>query len=207
LSFGFKRVYNAWIFRKEGDMKEIRWHGRGGQGAKTVSQILAQINLREGKHVQSFPEYGPERSGAPIRAYNRISDEEILIHSGVYHPDISVVVDESLLESENPTEGLKTDGTLVVNTKRSPDEIRRLTGFSGEIVCLDADKIAQEAGTGFPNVPMLGAVVAVLGSDPKLAEEELRETLSHRLPPEVVEKNLQAFRAGHAAAKGARQNA
>ena len=188
-------------------MKEIRWHGRGGQGAKTVSQILAQINLREGKHVQSFPEYGPERSGAPIRAYNRISDEEILIHSGVYHPDISVVVDESLLESENPTEGLKTDGTLVVNTKRSPDEIRRLTGFSREIVCLDADKIAQEAGTGFPNVPMLGAVAAVLGTDPKLSEEELRDTLSKRLSEELVEKNLVAFRAGYEAAKGARQNA
>ncbi|MBC7098178.1 2-oxoacid:acceptor oxidoreductase family protein [Candidatus Bipolaricaulota bacterium] len=184
-------------------MKEIRWHGRGGQGAKTVSQILAQINLREGKHVQSFPEYGPERSGAPVRAYNRISDEEILIHSGVYHPDISVVIDETLLDSENPTEGLSPKGTLLVNTKRPPEEIRKLTGHPGEIICLDADKIAREAGTGFPNVPMLGATVAVLGTDPKLAEEELKETLSHRLPPEVVDKNLQAFRAGYEAAKGA----
>ena len=188
-------------------MKEIRWHGRGGQGAKTVSQILAQINLREGKHVQSFPEYGPERSGAPVRAYNRISDEEILIHSGVYHPNIAVVIDESLLDTENPTEGLKPDGTLLVNTKRSPEEIRARTGFSGEIICVDANKIAQEAGTGFPNVPMLGAVVAVLGTDPKLAEEELRATLSKRLSEELVEKNLAAFRAGYEAAKGARQNA
>ena len=188
-------------------MKEIRWHGRGGQGAKTVSQILAQINLREGKHVQSFPEYGPERSGAPVRAYNRISEEEILIHSGVYHPDISVVIDETLLDSENPTEGLKPEGTLLVNTKRSPDEIRKLTGFAGEIICLDAGKIAEEAGTGFPNVPMLGAVAAVLGTDPKLAEEELKATLSKRLPPEVVDKNLVAFRKGYEAAKGARTNA
>ena len=188
-------------------MKEIRWHGRGGQGAKTVSQILAQINLREGKHVQSFPEYGPERSGAPVRAYNRISDEEILIHSGVYHPHISVVIDETLLESENPTEGLNPEGTLLVNTKRSPEEIKKLTGYSGEIICLDADKIAKDAGTGFPNVPMLGAVVAVLGTDPQLAEEELKGTLAKRLPPEIVEKNLQAFRAGYEAAKGARQNA
>jgi len=188
-------------------MKEIRWHGRGGQGAKTVSQILAQINLREGKYVQSFPEYGPERSGAPIRAYNRISDEEIVIHSGVYSPDISVVVDETLLDSENPTEGLKPDGTLIVNTSRSPDEIREATGYQGHIVCLDASKIAREAGTGFPNVPMLGAVVAVLGSDPKLAEEELRNTLGHRLPPEVVEKNIKAFRDGYEAAKGAMQHA
>ncbi|MBC7222592.1 2-oxoacid:acceptor oxidoreductase family protein, partial [Candidatus Bipolaricaulota bacterium] len=81
-------------------MKEIRWHGRGGQGAKTVSQILAQINLREGKFVQAFPEFGPERSGAPMRAYNRISDTEILVHSGVYEPDVVVVLDESLLDSE-----------------------------------------------------------------------------------------------------------
>lgn len=188
-------------------MKEIRWHGRGGQGAKTVSQILAQINLREGKHVQSFPEYGPERSGAPVRAYNRISEEEILIHSGVYHPDISVVIDETLLDSENPTEGLNKQGTLLVNTKRSPEEIGKRTGFSGEIICLDADKIAQEAGTGFPNVPMLGAVAAVLGTDSRLSEEELRDTLSKRLSEELVEKNLAAFRAGYEAAKGAHEHA
>ncbi len=183
-------------------MIEIRWHGRGGQGAKTVSQILAQINLREGKHVQAFPEYGPERSGAPVRAYNRISEQEILVHSGVYHPDIVVVVDETLLETENTTEGLKPDGVLIVNTPRSPEEIRSVTGFQGKIVTLDATAIAREAGTGYPNVPMLGAVVAVLGSDPKIAEEELRATLSKRLPPEVVEKNIAAFKAGYEAAKG-----
>jgi pyruvate ferredoxin oxidoreductase gamma subunit len=183
-------------------MKEIRWHGRGGQGAKTVSQILAQITFREGKHVQAFPEYGPERSGAPVRAYNRISDEEILVHSGVYHPDIVVVIDETLLESENPTKGLKPDGILIVNSSLSEAEIREKMGFQGKIVVLDATKIAREAGTGFPNVPMLGAVVAVLGTDPKIAEGELKETLSHRLSPEVVEKNLKAFRAGYEAAKG-----
>ncbi len=97
-------------------MNEIRWHGRGGQGAKTASQILAQINLREGKFVQSFPEFGPERSGAPMRAYNRISDEEIRVHSAVYSPDIAVVVDETLLEAERPWEGLPDGGTLVVNS-------------------------------------------------------------------------------------------
>ncbi len=182
-------------------MIEIRWHGRGGQGAKTVSQILAQILMREGKHVQAFPEYGPERSGAPVKAYDRISDEEIRIHSGVYNPDIVAVIDETLLESENPTDGLKPDGVLIVNTPRSADEIRRKTGFQGKIIAFNATKVAQEAGTGFPNVPMLGAVVAVLGVDPQVAEEELKETLSHRLPPEVVEKNLKAFRAGYEAAK------
>ncbi|MBC7093354.1 2-oxoacid:acceptor oxidoreductase family protein [Candidatus Bipolaricaulota bacterium] len=185
-------------------MKEIRWHGRGGQGAKTVSQILAQINLREGKHVQAFPEYGPERSGAPVRAYNRIADEEIVIHSGVYSPDIAVVVDETLLESEKPADGLKPDGVLIVNTTCSKDEIRKRTGFRGTIVVLDADRIAREAGTGFANVPMLGAVAAVLGTEWKLAEEELRETMGEKLSHEVLEKNVAALRAGYEAAKGVR---
>ncbi|MCS7240712.1 MAG: 2-oxoacid:acceptor oxidoreductase family protein [Candidatus Bipolaricaulota bacterium] len=183
-------------------MKEIRWHGRGGQGAKTVSQILAQINLREGKHVQAFPEYGPERSGAPVRAYNRISDAEIRVHSGVYEPDIVVVIDETLLDSENPTEGLKPNGVLLVNSACSPEEIRARTGFSGRIITVDGDRIAKETGTGFANVPMLGAVVAVLGTDYAVAEAELREALGGRLGAEVLNKNLQAFRAGYEAAKG-----
>jgi pyruvate ferredoxin oxidoreductase gamma subunit len=183
-------------------MKEIRWHGRGGQGAKTVSQILAQINLREGKHVQAFPEYGPERSGAPIRAYNRISDHEIFVHSGVYEPDIVVVIDESLLDSENPTEGLKPDGVLLVNTTCSAEEVRAHTGFPGKIITVDADRIAKETGTGFPNIPMLGAVVAILGTDYALAEAELRESLGERLSKDLLEKNLKAFRAGYEAVKG-----
>ncbi len=182
-------------------MKEIRWHGRGGQGAKTVSQILAQINLREGKYVQAFPEFGPERSGAPMRAYNRISEEEILVHSGVYEPNVVVVIDETLLDSERPTEGLKPDGVLVVNTTCSVEEIRARTKFAGVIIPVDADRIAQETGTGFPNIPLLGAVVAALGTDYNLAEAELREALGGRLGKDMLEKNLQAFRAGYEAAK------
>jgi len=185
-------------------MKEIRWHGRGGQGAKTVSQLLAQINLREGKHVQAFPEYGPERSGAPVRAYNRISDEEIFVHSGVYEPDIVVVIDETLLDSENPVDGLKPDGVLLVNTSCSPEEIRARTKFSGKIVTVDADRIARETGTGFANIPMLGAVVALLGTNYRIAEEELRESLGGRFSPEALQKNLAAFRAGYEAVKGVR---
>jgi len=183
-------------------MKEIRWHGRGGQGAKTVSQILAQINLREGKHVQSFPEYGPERSGAPVRAFNRIAEDEIRIHSGVYEPGVVVVVDESLLDSENTTEGLAPDGILVVNTKCSADEIRARTGFGGTILVLDAIKIADEAGTGFPNIPMLGAAAAVLGSAMETAEEEVRQTMGAKLSTDILEKNLVALRGGYEAAKG-----
>lgn len=185
-------------------MKEIRWHGRGGQGAKTASQILAQINLREGKFVQAFPEFGPERSGAPMRAYNRISEAEIRVHFGVYEPDIVVVLDETLLDSEKPTDGLKPEGVLLVNTTCSAEELRARLNFPGKIVVVDADGIAKETGMGFPNVPMLGAVVAVLGTDYDLAEEELRTSLSGRLPPNVVEQNLQAFRLGYEAVKEVR---
>jgi pyruvate ferredoxin oxidoreductase gamma subunit len=182
-------------------MKEIRWHGRGGQGAKTVSQVLAQINLRKGKYVQAFPEFGPERSGAPIRAYNRISDEEILVHSAVYSPDLAVIVDESLLTSEKPTDGLHPDGTLVVNTSCSTEEIRTRTGFKGKIVVLDADRIGREAGTGFANIPMLGAVAAVLGTAWSIVEEEVRRTMGERISKEMLDKNITALRAAYDAAK------
>ncbi len=182
-------------------MKEIRWHGRGGQGAKTVSQVLAQINLREGKFVQAFPEFGPERSGAPIRAYNRISDEEIRVHSAVYTPHLAVVVDESLLLTEKPTDGLHPDGTLVVNTSCSTEEIRRRTGFRGKIVVLDADRIGREAGTGFANIPMLGAVAAVLGTEWSIVEEEVRRAMGERMSREMLDKNVAALRAAYDAAK------
>lgn len=185
-------------------MKEIRWHGRGGQGAKTVSQVLAQINLREGKYVQAFPEFGPERSGAPVRAYNRIAEKEILVHSAVYSPDVAVVVDETLLTSEKPTDGLKPDGTLVVNTSCSADEIRRRIGFRGTIVVLDADRIAREAGTGFANIPMLGAVASVLGTAWNFVEEEVCRTMGERISKEMLDKNVTALRAGYDAAKGVR---
>jgi pyruvate ferredoxin oxidoreductase gamma subunit len=185
-------------------MKEIRWHGRGGQGAKTVSQILAQINLREGKYVQAFPEFGPERSGAPVRAYNRIADEEILVHSAVYSPDIAVVVDETLLESERPGDGLNPKGALIVNTACSAEEIGVRIGFRGKIVVLDADRIANEAGTGFANVPMLGATAAVLGTSWNIVEEEVRRTMGERMSKEMLDKNVQALRAGYDAAKGGR---
>lgn len=183
-------------------MLEIRWHGRGGQGAKTVSQVLAQINLREGKFVQAFPEFGPERSGAPIRAYNRISDEEILVHSAVYTPDVVVVVDESLLRSENPTEGLRPDGILIVNTPCSPEEIRKQTGFRGRIIAVDADRIAREAGTGFANIPMLGAVAAALGTEWRIVEEEVRRAMGDRMSKDMLDKNVAGLRAAYEAAKG-----
>ncbi len=178
-------------------MKEIRWHGRGGQGAKTASQLLADINLQEGKFVQSFPEYGPERSGAPIRAYNRVSDEQIRVHSGVDEPEVVAVVDPTLLEAANPTDGLSEDGVLLVNTPKSAEEVKSETGFAGEVITLDASKLAEEAGSGYANIPTLGALAKVLGTDYEVAEAEVKKALSKKLPEEVVEMNLQALKVGY----------
>ena len=105
------------------NLTEIRWHGRGGQGAKTASLLLADVAFNTGKFVQGFPEYGPERMGAPITAYNRISDTQIRVHSNIYNPDFVVVVDETLLESVDVTKGLKEDGAIVINTAKSKEEI------------------------------------------------------------------------------------
>ena len=104
------------------DTIEIRWHGRGGQGAKTAALLLADVAFKTGKYVQGFPEYGPERMGAPITAYNRISSDPIRVHSNIYTPQYVVVVDESLLESVDVTAGLKEDGAIVINTPKTPDE-------------------------------------------------------------------------------------
>lgn len=180
-------------------MKEIRWHGRGGQGAKTASQLLADINLQEGKFVQSFPEYGPERSGAPIKAYNRVSDEKIRVHSGVYEPEVVAVVDPTLLSAANPTEGLSSDGILLVNTGKSAEEIKSETGFNGKVLAFNATEVAENAGSGYANVPVLGALVKVLGTDYELARAEVESALLKKLPEEVVEMNLAAFKAGYEA--------
>ena len=105
---------------------EIRWHGRGGQGAKTAALLLADVAFKTGKYVQGFPEYGPERMGAPITAYNRISDQPITVHSNIYEPDYVVVVDESLLETIDVTKGLKENGAVIINSERSKEELRSL---------------------------------------------------------------------------------
>ena len=145
------------------NLTEIRWHGRGGQGAKTASLLLADVAFNTGKYVQGFPEYGPERMGAPITAYNRISEDQIRVHSNIYYPDYVVVVDESLLDSVDVTKGLKEDGAIVINTSKNKNEIRKkLKGFKGNIYTIDARKVSMEAlGKYFPNTPMLAAIVKV----------------------------------------------
>ena len=132
---------------------EIRWHGRGGQGAKTAALLLADVAFKTGQNVQGFPEYGPERMGAPITAYNRISSDKIRVHSNIYHPDYVVVVDETLLDSVDVTAGLKVNGAIIINTAKSREEIEKhLKGYTGRVYTIDARKISMETlGKNFPN--------------------------------------------------------
>ena len=183
---------------KYGNAVEIRWHGRGGQGAKTACLILADVCLNSGKQVKGFPEYGPERMGAPITAYNRISDEPNLVHSNIYYPDYVVVVDETLLESVDVTSGLSEDGAIIVNTVKAPSEIRQsLGGYRGRVCTVDAASISLATiGRNIPNTPMLAAIVKVSGiveKDKFLSD--MQESFQHkfRTKPEVVDGNMKAL--------------
>lgn len=140
---------------------EFRWHGRGGQGVVTSNQMLGKAALAEGNYIQAFPEFGPERTGAPVRAFLRISKDPIQIYAQVYRPDVVVCIDPTLLDVVNPAEGLKPEGTLVVNTTRSPQEIRDKFGFKGgKVVTVDASTIAMEVmGRPFYNMPTMAAAV------------------------------------------------
>ncbi|MFX1261285.1 MAG: 2-oxoacid:acceptor oxidoreductase family protein [Promethearchaeota archaeon] len=144
---------------------EFRWHGRGGQGVVTSNQMLGKAALAEGNYIQAFPEFGPERTGAPVRAFLRISKKPIQVYAQVYAPDIVVCIDPTLLDVVNPSEGLKEDGTLVLNTTLSPDEVREKYGFKGgKVVTVDATSIAMEIlGRPFYNMPTMAAAVKASG--------------------------------------------
>ena len=180
------------------NMIEIRWHGRGGQGAKTASLLLADAAFNTGKYIQGFPEYGPERMGAPITAYNRISDKPITIHSNIYEPDYVVVVDDTLLEVVDVTAGLKEEGAIVINTTKSADYLKSvLKGYKGNVYTIDARKISEEAlGRYFPNTPMLAAIVKVSGimSDEDFIKD-MEGSFKHKFAkkPEVIEGNMKAI--------------
>ena len=181
------------------NMIEIRWHGRGGQGAKTASLLLADAAFNTGKYIQGFPEYGPERMGAPITAYNRISDTPIRIHSNIYEPDYVVVVDDTLLESVNVTAGLKKEGAIVINTTKDGEQLKKLLkGYEGKVYTIDARKVSMETlGKYFPNTPMLAAIVKVS----KIMKEEdfvkdMEGSFKHKFAkkPEVIEGNMNALK-------------
>ncbi len=180
------------------DLIEIRWHGRGGQGAKTASLLLADAAFNTGKYIQGFPEYGPERMGAPITAYNRISNQPITIHSNIYEPDYVVVVDDTLLESVDVTAGLKETGAVIINTTKDEAYLKKvLKGYAGNIYTIDARKVSMETlGKYFPNTPMLAAIVKVSGvmTDQELLDD-MKGSFKHKFAkkPEVIEPNMKAL--------------
>ncbi len=178
---------------------EIRWHGRGGQGAKTASLLLADAAFNTGKFIQGFPEYGPERMGAPITAYNRISDEPITVHSNIYNPDYVVVVDDTLLETVDVTAGLKETGAIVINTTKDINYLSSvLNGYKGKIYTIDARKVSMETlGRYFPNTPMLAAIVKVSNVMPEDAFiQDMEGSFKHKFAkkPEVIEGNMNALK-------------
>lgn len=178
---------------------EIRWHGRGGQGAKTASLLLADAAFNTGKYIQGFPEYGPERMGAPITAYNRISSTPITVHSNIYEPDYVVVVDDTLLETVDVTAGLKETGGIIINTTKNEEYLKKaLKGYTGNIYTIDARKISMETlGKYFPNTPMLASIVKVTNimTDEELIKD-MGSSFKHKFAkkPEVIEGNMNALK-------------
>ena len=188
-------------------MIEIRWHGRGGQGAKTASLLLADVAFNTGKYIQGFPEYGPERMGAPITAYNRISDSAIRTHSNIYEPNFVVVVDDTLLSAVDVTNGLKEDGAILVNTSLDVGEIQKmLPNYAGKIYTIDATKISMEClNANFPNTSLLSAIIKITGiMDKRTLEENMFDSFKHKFAkkPDVIEPNMEAVRRAWDEVKG-----
>jgi len=171
-------------------MLEIRWHGRGGQGAVTSVEMLTLAAIGEGKYAQGFPSFGPERRGAPVAAFTRIDDKRIKVRSAIYNPDVVVVLDSSLVGLVNVTEGLKSDGTLVVNTTKSPEELKKELNFEGKVATVDASRIArEELGVPITNTTMLGALIKAV----KLVKlASAKGPMEHRFG-RIANKNLAAL--------------
>ena len=188
-------------------MIEIRWHGRGGQGAKTASLLLADVAFNTGKYIQGFPEYGPERMGAPITAYNRISDTVIRTHSNIYEPNFVVVVDDTLLSAVDVTKGLKEDGAILINTSLDINDIKKmLPDYTGKIYTIDATKISMEClKANFPNTSLLSAIIKITDiMDKKTLEDNMLDSFKHKFAkkPDVIEPNMEAVRRAWDEVKG-----
>jgi pyruvate ferredoxin oxidoreductase gamma subunit len=191
------------------DLIEIRWHGRGGQGAKTAALLFGEAAIDTGMYIQAFPEYGPERTGAPVSAFNRLSEKPVRLHSGVDSPKIVLVLDPSLLNTVDVLKGLKKGGILIVNTDDSPEEIRKSLSVDPEIkvFTVDASKIAMDKiGLNKPNTPMLGALSKVTDI---LDYKKMLKSIEHKLkikfrgkPEEIVTKNMEAIKTAHEETKG-----
>jgi 2-oxoacid:acceptor oxidoreductase gamma subunit (pyruvate/2-ketoisovalerate family) len=169
---------------------EVRWHGRGGQGAWTASELLARAAIAEGKHIQSFPEFGPERMGAPVTAFTRISTEPIMIHCAVYNPDVVAVLDPTLLKSVKVADGLSEEGgNIIVNTREGPKETRKMLATDkGKVWTVQASEISLKIlGMPITNTAMLGAVARVTGI---VSLETIEKMVKGRFKAEVAEKNF-----------------
>jgi pyruvate ferredoxin oxidoreductase gamma subunit len=179
------------------EMIEIRWHGRGGQGVKTASLLFAETSIEEGKYAQGFPEYGPERMGAPVKGFTRIDDKPIRIHSGIENPQVVVVLDQTLLETIDVTEGMPEDGVLIINTELTPKQVREKFGIKrGKIYTVNATKIALETiGKPIPNTVMLGALIRVTGVlDLDTLLKNIAKKFSRRYSQKIIEGNIQAIK-------------
>ncbi len=177
------------------DAIEVRWHGRGGQGAKTAAQFLAEAALDAGKFIQAFPEYGPERAGAPMKAFTRISDKPVTVHSGVKNPDAVVVIDPTLINPE-VLEGLADTGVVVLNSEKTPEDMRKRLNFTkGKVATVDATKISLEVlGLPMPNTPMIGALlktVAIVSMDS--VKEQVKKKFLKKLGEEKTAANIRAI--------------
>ena len=181
-------------------LKEVRWHGRGGQGAWTASEILAKAAIMEGKYIQSFPEFGPERMGAPVNSYTRISEEPINLHCSVYNPDIVVVLDPTLLKTVSVTQGLRENGVLIVNTKVTPAEIRKKLDLkTGKVWTVPATEIAiRILGRPITNTAMIGVVARATKI---VSLESIEKAARERFPPNIAEKNIPIIKEAYEEAK------
>ena len=175
---------------------EIRWHARAGQGAVTAAKLVAETALEQDKYFQASPEYGPERMGAPLQAFTRISDEPINIHCNIVSPDIVIVLDASLLNVVNVTDGLADDGYVIINTELAPAEIRKKSDITKyKVFTVNASRIAMESiGRDFPNIPILGALLGATGiMDADKVTSHIRHTFGKKFSEEIVEGNVTAF--------------
>jgi len=186
---------------KMAEMVEIRWHGRGGQGTVTAAKVLADACLSGGRHVQAFPEYGPERAGAPLRAYNRISSHELRMHCPVLQPQVVSVVDATLIDSINVAEGALEDAIFVINSSKDPKELREKlhAGSKQKVFTVDATKIAFDCiGRALPNSPMLGALCKITGLITlEHLLEEVRKSFGKKFAQKIIDGNVEATRRGY----------
>jgi 2-oxoacid:acceptor oxidoreductase gamma subunit (pyruvate/2-ketoisovalerate family) len=181
-------------------LKEFRWHGRGGQGAWTASELLARAAIHEGKYIQSFPEFGPERMGAPVKAYTRISDKPIRLHCAVYNPNLAIVMDPTLLATVPVTDGLGEKGILIVNTPKEPNKIKEELKMSkGTVWTVPATDIAMRIlGRFITNTAMLGAVARAIEI---VKMESIEKAVKARFPGPLAEKNIGVIKEAYKEAK------